>query len=312
MIVIEGPDASGKSTLASFLGEAMHCPIQRSEGPPKHPGEMNERLERYSFLPANTIFDRHPCVSEDIYAHTLGRPFDIAPMWQNRFYHTTPLIIIYCDPMNEKPDGRHEVKHHDKPEHLEQIAKQWEQLTAAYREWALCHANMIYRIGDDMDSVLHFVTDYTRDIGDFHRRFGLEYDGPPRVLPQELRQFRISFMAEELCEYAGVDDTTKKLIQSALVSSSNHIIPLEDQFDALIDLQYVLLGTSHLHGFPFKEGWARVHGANMTKVRAQKAEDSNRLSTFDVVKPPGFVPPDLTDLVRTPDLARADEGTSPC
>jgi predicted HAD superfamily Cof-like phosphohydrolase len=72
---------------------------------------------------------------------------------------------------------------------------------------------------------------------------------------------------------------------------------LVDQLDALVDLAYVVLGTAYLHGFRFNEAWRRVHAANMAKVRAERAEQSARGSTFDVVKPPGWKPADLSDLV---------------
>ena len=123
--------------------------------------------------------------------------------------------------------------------------------------------------------------DPVSDMAEFHEKFGLTYRGRPRPLPEEMGDFREEFMCEELSEYA-------------LAKVDNN---LEKQFDALIDLVYVALGTAYLHGFDFKEGWRRVHEANMKKVRAQRASDSLRGSTFDVVKPAGWTPPDLSDLV---------------
>ena len=76
---------------------------------------------------------------------------------------------------------------------------------------------------------------------------------------------------------------------------------LEEQFDALIDLVYVALGTAWMLGVPFGEGWSRVHRANMKKVRCDDEFDprSKRMHKFDVVKPEGWVSPDLSDLVTT-------------
>ena len=110
------------------------------------------------------------------------------------------------------------------------------------------------------------------DIKKFHEKFGLAYDGPPRDLPDELLEFRIRFMQEELEEYIDNDDREKKL-------------------DALVDLAYVLLGTAYQHGFTkFEEAWRRVHEANMKKVRADKIsmKTGSRDPQFDVVKPPGW------------------------
>lgn len=119
---------------------------------------------------------------------------------------------------------------------------------------------------------------FLKDIEAFHIKYQLQYKDRPRFLPEELSGFRIRFLEEEFEEY--------------LLANT-----LEDKFDALIDLVYVALGTAYLHGFDFEEGWNRVHAANMAKVRAQMADESKRGTKFDVVKPEGWTPPDLSDLV---------------
>jgi predicted HAD superfamily Cof-like phosphohydrolase len=140
------------------------------------------------------------------------------------------------------------------------------------------------------------------DIRAFHEKFGLMYDGAPRNLPDDLEAFRVGFMAEELGEYTTNDLTIiKKLVEVAksgcILRPDDAPPPLAQQFDALIDLVYVALGTAYMQGFDFNEGWRRVHEANMKKVRALRAVDSARGSTYDVVKPPGWEAPSLTDLV---------------
>jgi predicted HAD superfamily Cof-like phosphohydrolase len=120
-----------------------------------------------------------------------------------------------------------------------------------------------------------------KDIKDFHEKFELKYEGKPRTLPRELRNFRMDFLEEELSEYA-------------LAASQGNMI---GQLDALVDLVYVALGTAYMHGFDFEEAWRRVHEANMKKVRAVTLKDSKRKSVYDVVKPEGWTPPDLSDLV---------------
>ena len=39
-----------------------------------------------------------------------------------------------------------------------------------------------------------------QDIVEFHEKFGLTYNGPPRVLEEPLAKFRVGFMAEELAD----------------------------------------------------------------------------------------------------------------
>jgi predicted HAD superfamily Cof-like phosphohydrolase len=124
---------------------------------------------------------------------------------------------------------------------------------------------------------------YMSDIKAFHEKFKLGYNGSPRELEQELGSFRIKFMQEELDEY-----------REAYVRGD-----LEKQFDALIDLVYVALGTAYLQGLPFQQGWRRVHLANMAKVRAKKKEESKRGSEYDIVKPPGWTAPQFFDLLGT-------------
>jgi len=139
------------------------------------------------------------------------------------------------------------------------------------------------------------------DIKEFHAKFGLGYDGGPRALPPELKPFRTKFMVEELVEYTSLDPRDHKFVQhifDVFVGVVQTEPSLEKKFDALIDLVYVALGTAYLHGFDFEEGWRRVHEANMKKVRALRSEDSLRGSVYDVVKPPGWTAPDLSDLVQ--------------
>ena len=118
-------------------------------------------------------------------------------------------------------------------------------------------------------------------IKEFHEKFGLTGPTSPSLLNGEMSDFRIQFMNEEWEEYvdaAATDD-------------------LESMLDALVDLVYVALGTAYLHGFDFNEAFRRVHNANMEKVRAESENDSKRGTTYDVVKPDGWNPPFLGDLV---------------
>jgi predicted HAD superfamily Cof-like phosphohydrolase len=124
----------------------------------------------------------------------------------------------------------------------------------------------------------------SHDVTEFHEKFRLLYEGPPRTLPGDLLSFRVKFMQEELDEYA----------EGAAEGD------LEKQLDAVIDLIYVALGTLLLQGMlpAFAHGWNRVQAANMAKVRTERAEDSKRGSTFDVVKPEGWTAPTHKDLIE--------------
>jgi predicted HAD superfamily Cof-like phosphohydrolase len=123
--------------------------------------------------------------------------------------------------------------------------------------------------------------DMMEKLKEFHEKFGLAYNGPPRDLPHEIANFRIEFINEEFTEYLRAYQEQN----------------LEKMLDALGDLTYVVLGTAYLHGFNFNEAFKRIHEANMKKI----AGPSPRSELFDVVKPAGWEPPFLADLVRGPE-----------
>lgn len=125
-------------------------------------------------------------------------------------------------------------------------------------------------------------------IKDFHVKYDLAYNGGPRLLPDDLQDFRVRFMKEELAEFIEAD-AEGNIVKAA---------------DALGDLMYVVLGTAYLMGLPMEGIFEMIHQANMTKVRATDPNASKRGSAYDVVKPVGFVPPEekircLLDLAAT-------------
>lgn len=137
------------------------------------------------------------------------------------------------------------------------------------------------------------------DVGDFHQKFGLEnvthqLAGPRPVTP-ELLEFRLKFLLEEVIEFAEAAGYT--LIQTSagpqFIQTTEHVDHAK-VFDALLDEVYVAMGTAHLLGYPWREGWAAVQEKNMQKIRAQSdGSDSKRGSSLDVVKPEGWTPPDI-------------------
>lgn len=107
MVIVEGMDNSGKSTLANYLGEKFDLKIIKRSGPPA--SSESFLLETLSFLVLNpeAIFDRHPIISEGVYAPVLrginvfeteGTTWEF---WMDRLQQCNPLII-YCRPPDEK------------------------------------------------------------------------------------------------------------------------------------------------------------------------------------------------------------------
>lgn len=148
MIVIEGMDNSGKSTLAKRLAGSLGLSIQESEGPPLSNQEINERIDRYSLL-EKTLFVRHPCVSNNIYDQVRGDGTrrGVTADRTASFYSARPTLI-YCD-AGTRGLSAHVLKDHDTEEHIEAITHNYNKLLYLYRQWAAEHAHFIYRIGDN-------------------------------------------------------------------------------------------------------------------------------------------------------------------
>lgn len=143
--------------------------------------------------------------------------------------------------------------------------------------------------------------DFLRDIIDFHEKYQLAYNGKPRVLPFDLANFRLDFNQEELNEWKEFAGKGLMALGEVPVDQADVTHTLEMMLDAHVDQMYVLLGTVYLQGLApvFEEAWARVHAANMAKVRALRdGSDSKRGSAYDVVKPEGWIAPDHSDLVE--------------
>ena len=151
---------------------------------------------------------------------------------------------------------------------------------------------------------------YLSDVSAFHAKFGLDslQPGMPGPLSTDLAKIRANFMLEELMEYAHSCGLELEIQdgEATFVPASPAFLNLEGSLDALVDLTYVVTGTALFHGFGnrhsegrtiFGEAWHRVHQANMRKMRASHASQSKRGTSFDVIKPEGWIAPKLLDLV---------------
>lgn len=176
-----------------------------------------------------------------------------------------------------------------KPESHEHLASELEATQAALAE-AMTQQKKV----SDLRTHL-------QDVIDFHDRFGLSElaNDIPYTLDNELLEFRANFMQEELNEYCEANGLVMNEEGKWVKRPGVQMVNLEKALDGLIDLAYVLYGTVHLHGFRgiWQAAWDAVHQANMQKVRVERADDSKRGSTFDVVKPEGWQPPNLSSLL---------------
>lgn len=119
---------------------------------------------------------------------------------------------------------------------------------------------------------------YADMVADFHKHFGIT---EPQPWTQDLIQYRQKFLSEEY----------REILRAYLQNDKEQVL------DGLVDLTYVSIGTAYLHGFNFDEAFKRVHSANMKKIKARTADESKRGHILDIVKPEGWQPPYLKDLV---------------
>lgn len=98
VIIVEGVDNSGKSTLAKTLSEHFDWPLVHSPG---FCPEMIDWAKTHLTAPGTRIYDRFPCVSEHIYGPVLRDKDEFKSVVGRKvlsfFIQKNPLII-YCKP----------------------------------------------------------------------------------------------------------------------------------------------------------------------------------------------------------------------
>ena len=120
------------------------------------------------------------------------------------------------------------------------------------------------------------------DLREFHARFGVPTGEAPRLLSAFDFAYRFAFLHEELAE-----------LEAAHAAGD-----LAEVADALVDLIYVAAGTALWAGLDLEAHWDAVHAANLRKVPVTSPTSSKRGHGADVVKPPGWVPPDHHSILQ--------------
>jgi len=114
-------------------------------------------------------------------------------------------------------------------------------------------------------------------IAQAYQKYGLAYDGPPRLLSLEEKNYRLACMFEELEEFAESDT-------------------LVDSYDACIDLIVFAVGTLYRMGMPLQEGFDTVMACNLAKEPGNNPHKSDarraEYKGVDLVKPEGWTGPE--------------------
>lgn len=122
-------------------------------------------------------------------------------------------------------------------------------------------------------------------VGEFHRKFGLASADQtlPTLVDAETFLFRYQFIMEE------AQEILKAYRDGDIVELA----------DGIADLLYVTYGLAHMCGIPADAVFAEVQRSNMMKERATGSDDhrGKRNSALDVVKPVGWKPPNIREVI---------------
>lgn len=147
VIVVEGPDGAGKSTLIDNLrlSSDRHYVSMRRSRPPKTLDEIVHIVRWIEKLtgPTPLILDRHPFISESIYGgvlrgHSLLSNYYSVEDYQQHFKSFVDRVI-YCRP----PTSVILQKMHANPqlkgvtEKIEEITARYDQIMRLVRHWGV-------------------------------------------------------------------------------------------------------------------------------------------------------------------------------
>ena len=137
MLVFEGPDNSGKSTIASYISYQLDIPVYHFGAPPRTAGELRSRITEMFKVRHDFIFDRIPLISEPVYSLIKDIPLS-EYITEEDFEQLRSIrpIIVYCRPPDYvvlEKDCRN-LKAHDEPDYLERIENNKRLLLNRYDE----------------------------------------------------------------------------------------------------------------------------------------------------------------------------------
>jgi adenylate kinase family enzyme len=103
MVIIEGPEGSGKTQLAQYLAEEVPSNYHHFGGPPQNSEEHERHMNRSrALLEMNFIQDRSPWISDPIYTVLFGdeRRINLWPAYTEGLAAMNAKVI-YCRPPRE-------------------------------------------------------------------------------------------------------------------------------------------------------------------------------------------------------------------
>jgi hypothetical protein len=135
MIVVEGPDGAGKTTLINDLTRDLNRTKFHTGGPKDRMDLMMSMIHKIDLVKKDVIFDRVPYISDPIYCSIYDRKSVLTPEFISSRLRELNPIIIYCrlkKPADMFNSIDHSKKEHKSEEHMLQVKSKYYSIVAAY------------------------------------------------------------------------------------------------------------------------------------------------------------------------------------
>lgn len=170
MIVIEGADGAGKSTLASKLSTLLNLPVFHPGGSPGAALLNAKKLECIKRLKEGHILDRVTHISEIIYSPIMD---DICTMLRIETYEflkfaaDKKIVVIYCRPndFEDMSENMTVTQEWDTPDYLRKLKDNHHKIVKSYDDlfdnWAPSFPNIYapynYKDPEDDKKLFEFI-----------------------------------------------------------------------------------------------------------------------------------------------------------